>query len=60
MAIEKSLKTGYLFIASGAAFIAAALIGEQRPFYGVAIMFGVLGIAYIRKSIHSRINKDGQ
>ncbi|WDD96907.1 hypothetical protein [Thalassomonas actiniarum] len=54
MTIEKSLKTGYLFIASGAAFVAAAVISEQRPFYGVAIVFAVLGIAYIRKSINSR------
>ncbi|WP_438862296.1 hypothetical protein [Neptunicella sp.] len=48
--VNKSKKSGYLFIASGVAFFAAAILGEQLSFYGIGLMFVILGSAFIHKA----------
>ena len=44
---------GYLFLASGALFVLAGWLGEQPAFGGVAMMFIILGIVYIKKAKES-------
>lgn len=47
---EDMRRAGYTFMASGAAFLVAALLAKQWAFIGVAAsMFGV-GIAFVAKA----------
>jgi len=43
-------KGGYLFIASGICFMAAAIFSEQVYFSGVGVAFICIGAAFISKS----------
>ncbi|GAB0110715.1 hypothetical protein [Pseudoalteromonas distincta] len=43
-------KSGYLFIASGIAFFAAAILAEQVMFFALAAAFVVLGTITIKKA----------
>ncbi|WP_286234864.1 hypothetical protein [Thalassotalea sediminis] len=57
--MSKTLKSGYLFIASGILFLIAGLLNDQLSFYGVALMFAVLGAVTIAKQKYpSKPSKD--
>jgi len=47
---SNKVKGGYLFIASGIAFIASAMLSEQVYFSGVGIAFICIGAAFISKN----------
>lgn len=48
--ITKNLKTsGFLLIASGLFFVLAAILSEQKSFFGIAGMFVLMGIGFIVK-----------
>ncbi|MBH0032049.1 MULTISPECIES: hypothetical protein [Pseudoalteromonas] len=44
-------KSGYLFIASGIAFFAAAILAEQETFFVLSASFIILGTISIKKAI---------
>ncbi|MDO6427431.1 hypothetical protein Q4489_10420 [Thalassotalea sp. 1_MG-2023] len=48
--MSKKSNSGYLFILSGVLFLFAGLLGDQLSFYGVAIMFAILGAVTIAKN----------
>lgn len=49
--MTKNLKTsGFLLIASGLFFILAAVLSEQKSFFGIAAMFVLMGIGFVIKS----------
>ena len=43
-------KSGYLFIASGIAFLAAAILAEQEAFFVLSASFIILGTINIKKA----------
>jgi len=45
---------GALFIAGGVMWFAAAWLGEQAAFYGVGVMFVLLGIANLVRARKGR------
>ena len=48
--MSQSKKSGYLFIGSGLAFFAAALLAQQAMFFALAASFVVLGTISIKKA----------
>ncbi|WP_171038552.1 hypothetical protein [Pseudoalteromonas sp. S2893] len=48
--MSQSKKSGYLFIGSGVAFFAAALLAHQAMFFALAASFVVLGTISIKKA----------
>ena len=46
---KNSKVSGYLFMASGVAFAAAAMLSHQISFFGISAMFICLGVAFIIK-----------
>ncbi|WP_175413903.1 hypothetical protein [Pseudoalteromonas distincta] len=44
-------KSGYLFIASGIALFAAAILAEQETFFVLSASFIILGTISIKKAI---------
>lgn len=49
--MTKNLKTsGFLLIASGLFFVLAAVLSEQKSFFGVAVMFVLMGVGFILKN----------
>jgi hypothetical protein len=45
---KKSKRSGYWFIAAGAMFFVAALVGKQTVFYGVGALYIALGAAKLK------------
>ncbi|WP_019028056.1 hypothetical protein [Colwellia piezophila] len=47
--MTKKLKSGYLFILSGVLFLIGGVLDDQISFYGVALMFIILGLVTLSK-----------